>query len=168
MKNDVLNAFVALIYDPCGFVLSNLKWNTESKEYGACTFDLNEKKIQHRVSKITPTKTGQFVAIWKRNNEGITIPYDVSDTFDYIVISSVSGNNLGQFIFPKYVLEEKGIISRNGKGGKRGIRVYPPWDSTTNDQAKKTQNWQSNYFLLIQKDASTNLQMVKQMFSITD
>lgn len=165
MKNDVLNAIVALIYDPCGFVLSNLKWNTESKEYSACTFDLNGKKIQHRVSKITPTKTGQFVAIWKRNNDGITIPYDASDTFDFIVISSVSGNNLGQFIFPKYVLEEKGIISRNGKGGKRGIRVYPPWDITTNNQAKKTQNWQSNYFLPIQKKDSTNFLLVKQMFS---
>lgn len=104
-----------LIYDKCGFNLTNLKQHIESKEYGACTFELNGKIIQQRFSKITPTKTGQFVTIWKRNKEGITEPFDISDDLDFIIITSKSGDNFGQFIFPKSVLEDKGIITRNKK-----------------------------------------------------
>ena len=47
-----------LIYDKCGFDIKNPKLNSESVEYGACSFYLNRKTIQHGVSKITPTKIG--------------------------------------------------------------------------------------------------------------
>jgi hypothetical protein len=112
-----------LVYDKCGFVLTNLKLNSESVEYGACSFRLDGQRIEHRVSKITPTKTGQFVTIWKRNINGITEPFDILDDIDFVVITSKSEANIGQFIFPKSVLADKGIISQNGKGGKRGIRA---------------------------------------------
>jgi hypothetical protein len=148
-----------LVYDKCGFELKDLKINAESVEYGACSFTLNGKVIQHRVSKITPTKTGQFVTIWKRNKEGITEPFDISDDLDFIIITSKSGGNFGQFIFPKSVLAEKGIISKIGKEGKRGIRVYPPWDVVTNKQAEKTQNWQIKYFFTIKNEHSTDLEL---------
>jgi hypothetical protein len=52
-----------LVYDKCGFDFTNLKQSLESKEYRACSFKLNGKTIQYRISKITPTKTVQFVAI---------------------------------------------------------------------------------------------------------
>lgn len=45
-----------LVSDKYGFDLTNLRQNIESKEFGACTFELNGKRIQQRVSKITPTK----------------------------------------------------------------------------------------------------------------
>ena len=45
------------------------------------------KKIQHRVSKITPTKNGQFVTLWKRNQNGITEPFDINDEIDFIIIT---------------------------------------------------------------------------------
>jgi hypothetical protein len=153
-----------LVYDKCNFDLTNPNLNTESAEYGACTFGLNGKKIQHRVSKITPTKAGQFVTIWKRNKDGITQPFNVLDDIDFIIITSKSDNNFGQFIFPKSVLADKGIITRNGKEGKRGIRVYPPWDVATNREAKKTQSWQVRYFLTIHKDNSTDLSLIKKLF----
>jgi len=156
-----------LVYDKCGFVLKNLKENHESVEYNACSFALNQHKIEFRVSKITPTKTGQFVSIWKRNENGITEPFASSDDLDFIVITSKSGENLGQFIFPKSVLVEKGIISNKGKDGKRGIRVYPPWDKATNKQAEKTQVWQVNYFLLIKGDKSTDLNLARMLFNET-
>jgi hypothetical protein len=152
-----------LVYDKCGFNLTNLKVNTESVEYGACSFELNGKSIQYRISKITPTKIGQFVTIWKRNTEGITQPFDISDEIDFVIISAKSGNNFGQFIFPKSALADKGIITKNGKEGKRGIRVYPPWDITHNQQAKKTQAWQKNYFLAIKDDNSTDLSLTKKL-----
>ena len=135
-----------LVYDKLNLEFENLILHSEGEEYGACRFDINRQKIEHRVSKITPTKAGQFVTIWKRNEQGITAPFDVFDDIDFIIITSKKEGNLGQFIFPKTVLIEKGIISQNEKEGKRGIRVYPPWDEATNRQAEKTQNWQVNYF----------------------
>lgn len=155
-----------LVYDTCSFEFSNLIIDSESVEYQACSFKLNSFQIIHRLSKITPTKIGQFVTIWKRNDKGITAPFDVSDDFDFIIITSKSGENLGQFVFPKSVLLEKGIISNNNTSGKRGIRVYPPWDIPTNKQAEKTQNWQIKYFYSIKKEYfEPNL--VKKLFNNT-
>ena len=163
-----LNVVKELVYDKCGFDLSNLNQNIESSEYGACTFELNGKRVQQRISKITPTKTGQFVTIWKRNKNGITEPFDILDDIDFIIITSKSGDNFGQFIFPKSVLADNGIIKRNGKEGKRGIRVYPPWDIATNKQAEKTQSWQTKYFLTIKKENTTDLDLTIKLFSKID
>lgn len=152
-----------LVYDNCEFELTDPKLNSESSEYGACSFRLNGKTIEHRVSKITPTKNGQFVTIWKRNKDGITEPFNISDKLDLIIITSKSGENFGQFIFPKTVLADKEIITINNKVGKLGIRVYPPWDIPTNKQAGKTQSWQIKYFLTIKNDNSTDLILAKKL-----
>ncbi|QHT70798.1 MepB family protein [Rhodocytophaga rosea] len=157
-----------LVYDKCGLRLTNLQLNLESVQYGACTFDVNGKRVEHRVSKITPTKTGQFVTLWKRNKNGITKPFDMLDDMDFVVITSKSGDNMGQFIFPKSVLADKGIISQNEKGGKRGIRVYPLWDKVTNKQAEKTQRWQTKYFVTIKSDGSADLDLTKKLFDKTN
>jgi hypothetical protein len=157
-----------LVYDKCGFDFTNWKQNLESAEYGACSFELNGKTIQYRISKITPTKTGQFVTIWKRNKDGITKPFEMLDDLDFIIITSKSGSNFGQFIFPKSVLADNGIITKNGKEGKRGIRVYPPWDIVTNKQAIKTQSWQTKYFLTIKNDNSTDLDLLKKLITETN
>mgnify|MGYP003500361842 CR=1 FL=1 len=92
-----------LLYNECGFQLQHLVWNPESTNYGACSFELNNYKIQYRVANITPTKIGQFAAIWKRNNEGITAPFDVADSLDFMIISVRDSENFGQFIFPKLI-----------------------------------------------------------------
>ena len=63
------------------------------------------------------------MTIWKRNKDGITEPFDTSDDFDFVIITARNDNNFGQFIFPKSILADKGIITRKGKEGKRGIRV---------------------------------------------
>lgn len=156
-----------LVYDKCGFDLTNLQQNLESKEYGACSFVLNGKTIEQRISKITPTKTGQFVTIWKRNKDGITEPFDNLDNFDFVIITARNEEKFGQFIFPKSVLADKGIITRNGKIGKRGIRIYPTWDLTTNEQARKTQSWQTKYFITIKNDNSTDLELTKKLLTQT-
>ena len=127
---------------------------------------MNDKLIQYRVANITPTKIGQFVAIWKRNNNGITVPFDVADSLDFMIISVRDSENFGQFIFPKSVLVSHGIISQNEKGGKRGIRVYAPWDKPENKQAIKTQAWQVNYFVEIRENSHLDLEFVKKNLSI--
>lgn len=137
------------VYLPCGFKCSGINISDESVEYGAAAFQLNDLHLIFRVAKITPTKIGQFVTIWKRIGDGPTQPYDASNSVDFIVVSVRNNNLFGQFIFPRSILLEKNIMSLNGKGGKRGIRVYPPWDKPTSKQAKKTQAWQLKYFLEI-------------------
>ncbi len=153
------------IYDRCGLTCTNAVVYTESTEYAACSFELNTKKIQHRLSKITPTKIGQCVTIWKRNGEGITEPYDLSDAIDFIIITSRKEDMLGQFIFPVSVLAEKGIISTHKKNGKRGIRVYPPWDQPTSKQARATQEWQLHFFIPIPANDLMNSDLIKQLFT---
>lgn len=152
-----------LVYDICNFEISNLVNDLESLEYQACSFQMNSYEIIHRFSKITPTKIGQFVTIWKRNNKGITTPFDVLDSFDFIIITCKSDENLGQFVFPKAVLLEKGILNNSNNTGKRGIRVYPTWDNPTSKQAIKTQSWQTKYFYLITENNVSNLEFVKKM-----
>lgn len=171
MKNNNLPASALLsikelVYDKCNYEFSNLVIDSESAEYQACSFQLNSFEFIHRFSKITPTKIGQFVTIWKRNSRGITAPFDVLDNFDFIVITSKSDENLGQFVFPKSVLLAKGIISNNNTSGKRGIRVYPPWDIPKSKQAEKTQLWQLKYFYSI-TEKSFDIKLVKKLLTKT-
>lgn len=121
----------------------------ECEEYSGYTCLLDTFTIKFRKAKITPKKIGQFVTVWKRNAEGITTPYTLSDPFDFYIILTEASNQVGCFIFPKSILGEKGILTTPKQEGKRGFRVYPTWDAPTSKQAKKTQQWQENYFILL-------------------
>ena len=151
------------VYDPCGLKVSNLQIEAESKGYGACRFELNEFKIISRNAKVTPKKVGQFVTFWKRNKEGITEPLHASGDFDFYLITTKTETQLGQFVFPKSILIEKGIVSTDKKDGKRGFRVYPIWDITNNKQANKTQKWQLDYFYEITE--TVNFKKVNELFA---
>ncbi len=162
-KNDFLFA-KEVLYEPCGFNCTEPVLELESTEYGACDFKLDDFNIKYRVAKITPTKTGQFVTLWKRNKQGIIEPFDVNDKIDFFIISTRKDNHFGQFIFPKAVLYEKGVIADETKEGKRAIRVYPPWDDANSKQAQKTQQWQLKYFLEIPEDGAVDLLRAKIYF----
>ncbi|ABG59666.1 MepB family protein [Cytophaga hutchinsonii] len=153
---------VQKIYETYGWACSEIQPESESTEYGAATFRLNNKKIIFRVAKRTPTKTGQFVTIWKRNPEGITTPFDAADAFDFIVIFVRNGEQTGQFVFSKKVLTENRIISAGKNTGKRGIRVYAPWDRTENKQAQQTQTWQLAHFIVHGKSERNRLEILFQ------
>lgn len=135
------------LYNRCGLSFTEFHTEKESAEYDACTFKLNGKSVICRTAKITPTKIGQFVTVWKRNENGVTAPFNINDNFDFFVITTLNGELSGQFIFPKSVLLAKGVISGGNSVGKRGIRVYPSWDLASNKQAQKTQHWQLAYFV---------------------
>lgn len=109
---------------------------------------MQNKNIIYRIAKITPKKIGQFVLLYKRIGMSLIMPYDLSDQVDLFIVSVHSADNHGQFIFPKEVLFQKGFVSKDGTGGKRAMRVYPPWDVAASPQAKKTQAWQLQYFCL--------------------
>jgi len=75
-----------------------------------------------------------------------------------LIISTRKGDLFGAFIFPKMVLYQQKIFSDKNKDGKRGIRVYPPWDLARSKQAQKTQEWQTNDFVnLSTNPVQTNL-----------
>lgn len=151
-----------LVYDSCNFEVTQPQPEAESADYNAYHFYLNRKSICYRLAKITPTKTGQFVTLWKRNKNGSIAPFDFLDLIDFVIISVRKNDLFGQFIFPKSILLEKGIFSTSLKEGKRAIRVYPPWDETTSKQAQKTQQWQLLYFYKILPE--TNCDVFKSIF----
>ncbi|GGW32355.1 MepB family protein [Arenibacter certesii] len=153
------------IYTPCGWVIDNLYLSTESTEYHACTYQLNQLAIIGRMAKNTPKKIGQFVTLWKRNILGITSPYNEEDKMDLCVINVQLDNQFGQFIFPKTLLLHQGIISTAKKEGKRGFRVYPPWDRPDNKTAQNTQNWQLDYFLRIKSNIKTDLHRANKLYA---
>ena len=97
----------------------------------------------------TSKKIGMFVSIWKRNNEGITIPYSENDNFETMNIHCNQHGQVGRFEFPKSILLEKGIISSEKFRGKNGMRVYPSWVKPIVAQAITTQNWQLAYFKIV-------------------
>ncbi|MBU3145361.1 MepB family protein [Clostridium sp. CF012] len=164
IHNDLL-ATKKFVYDWIKFQCSNPAIEVQNTEYGAYVFKLNALLIRFRVAKITPTKVGQFVTLWERIGDGPIQPYDISDPVDLFVVSTRQGNKFGQFIFPKSVLCDKGIVSNKGKGGKRAIRVYPPWDKPTSPQAQKTQAWQLEYFLEIPLNISIDCVRTRMLYS---
>ena len=102
--------------------------------------------------------------MWKRKNEKSAIePFDISDNIDLFVINVKIETHFGQFVFPKSVLVEQGIIT-DKKEGKRAIRVYPIWDLTESKQAKKTQKWQLDYFLKIPFDETLDINRTKLLY----
>ncbi|MBP9926537.1 MAG: MepB family protein [Cyclobacteriaceae bacterium] len=152
-----------LVFKACGLKLSNVETEIESQEYFAHNFQLDGKNIKFRKAKITPTKSGQFVTIWKRNKKGITEPFDISDNISLYLIAIRKEANFGLFIFPKIVLYENKILSDKTRDGKRGIRVYSTWDLTSNKQAQKAQLWQTNYFIELSKDKQIDLTRAKHL-----
>jgi len=158
-----LNQIKTEIYDKCSFEISHFKLEPESREYDACLFDLDGRKIICRNAKITPKRVGQFVTFWKRNENGPIEPFEENDKIDFYVVNVRTENGFGQFVFPKSVLIGKGIISSGKKEGKRAFRVYPSWDIVKNKQAELTQNWQLSYFYEIGK--MTDFKKVNDLYS---
>lgn len=150
------------LYNNCSLDISTLELEPESAAYDACRFELNGQHIICRSAKITPKKAGQFVTFWKRSGNGPIEPFSETERFDFFVVNVRAENKLGQFVFPKSVLIEKGLVSTTGKEGKRAFRVYPPWDTVLNKQAAHTQQWQLTYFYEIGE--MTDFNKVKALY----
>jgi hypothetical protein len=159
-----ISALKESVFEKCLFQITEPLMEKESTEYGACTFEVKKLKIVYRNAKITPTKSGQFVTLWKRKGDGPIQPFDINDNIDLVIINTQKNNLIGQFVFPKSVLSDKGIISNNRKEGKRAFRVYPPWDETTSNQARKTQLWQLEYFLSNDTDKPLDINRAKMLY----
>lgn len=164
-SSKVLLLFQELICKPCSYRLNQLVVEDESADYQAAEFRLNDLIVKFRNAKVTPTKVGLFVTFWKRNGKGPIQPFDVSDPIDLFVVSVEEKNNFGVFVFNKLILQKQGILSQKKVGGKRALRVYPPWTLTVSAQAKKTQAWQSEYFIELNADKSTDVKLFKKILT---
>lgn len=151
-----LEETLAKIYQPAGLDIQDFESEPESQDYGACQFRLGGQKIVFRIAKTTPKKVGQFVVLWKRAASGGIEPFDIKDDVDFFVVAVHTPTHTGQFVFPKEILYEKGILQGKASDGKRAIRVYSAWDITTSGQAKNTQAWQADYFFELTEDQEEN------------
>ena len=128
-------------------ILTSFQYEAEGKEYLACRFVRDGYNYRGRKAKLTPKKKGLFVTFWKRNKEGITEPHHATDDFEYLLINVQKDSQSGYYLFSKEVLIQRGVVSTNTAEGKRGFRIYPPWDAVDNKTAKKSQEWQNEYFI---------------------
>lgn len=154
-----------ILYKACNFTLPTLIPEPESQEYFAHSYLLEQKNIRFRIAKKTPLKNGYFVTIWKRFKNGSTAPYDQDDNVDLLIINVIHGQSIGQFVFPKTILIKKSIFSQKNKGGKRGFRVYSPWDTIESAQAQSTQKWQIKFFIDITPGIILNVSLAKKLYS---
>jgi len=118
----------------------------DNHEYGAAVASRGQELIRFRVGKLTPTKVGLFVAVWRRAQDGSTEPFPAEEGIGLLVVTAREGNNAGHFAFPGSALVKHRIVSVKGVGGKRGFRVYPPWSEVSSGQALRTQQWQCAFF----------------------
>ncbi|TNE79830.1 MAG: MepB family protein [Bacteroidetes bacterium] len=150
------------LIQPSTLHISDFVEETESTEYEACRFQLNGRGIVCRKAKLTPKKVGQFVTFWKRQGTGPIEPFSDQDELDFFIVNVSTATRTGLFVFPRTVLLEKGILSKANKEGKRGFRVYPPWDKVESKQAIQTQKWQLSCFY--EKDDSINWAVLERLF----
>ena len=153
------------IYNQVGCQMQNISVDVESKNYWGMTFLFNNQNICFRKAKITSKKQGQFVAVSKRVLDGQTRPYNNHDNIDVLVIHVEVEGSIGQFIFTKNVCNKYGIFSTGTEQGKRGLRIHPPWDLVDNKQAKKTQKWQSDHFILFNENTDIVRKKIKLLIN---
>ncbi|MCL9695068.1 MepB protein [Staphylococcus aureus] len=132
--------------------LTNFKIDNLNFDYEGFSFELDNLSFKSRLAKKTPKKEGYFVAFWRKNEVNENIPFDYETIEDKLIINIIDNDKIGQFIFPKKVLKEKGVIKSNKSKGKMAMRVYPIWVSNLNATAQNTQRWQTKYFVDLSKN----------------
>jgi hypothetical protein len=156
-----------MIYESNHLTVKSVQEEKQNSKYGAGTFQLSSKTVRFRVANITPTKVGQFVAFWEKDENNKNQPYLYEEAPDLLVITTFKNENeFGQFIFPKEVLLKQNILRSTSTKGKMAIRVYPSWDSPSSNQAMKTQKWQLPYFVDMCNPNKLPLEKVMELYSI--
>lgn len=127
--------------------------NPEARAYSGCSYVLTgpdglSTRTVFRAAKVTPTKAGLFVTLWQRGADGETRPYALTDDVETFIVWAATAAGCGYFHFPAGALAEHGILSGGTRPGKRGFRLYTPWDKNLNANASRTWDWQRNYFTI--------------------
>lgn len=117
----------------------------QHSDYQSGVVDLSGEQWHIRTARNTATKPGAFVAFWRRDDAGETIPFDVDRVGAGLMVFIEQGNQRGVFRFTTDHLDRLGVLT--GKtSGKRGFRVYPEWCKELNSRALATQQRQISAF----------------------
>lgn len=138
----------------------------ESSDYYAHTFSIKDQRVRFRIAKKTPKKKGWFVTMWKRDISGQTAPYDARDRVDFFVIGLIDEEYFGLYIFPKALLLEKNIFSKEGRGGKHALRVYAPGQELSSRAALATRRWQTPFYIDLRSKEASEAKL-RELYAIT-
>lgn len=127
--------------------MSNLQIESQNSNYEGFTFNVDTTTFRSRTAKLTSKKMGYFVVFWEKDSEGTNQPYLYENAPDKLIINIIDNNQIGQFVFPKDMLEKQCILKSGNQRGKMAMRVYPDWVTELNKTAHKTQQWQMPYFI---------------------
>lgn len=134
----------------------------QNSEYEGVTFKIGQFSYRSRLAKKTPNKKGYFVVFWEKDQYHHNTPFKFDGSPDKLIISIKDGLHSGQFIFPKSILVEKGVLSYERQVGKMAIRIYPDWVNELNSTAQRTQLWQLNYF--VNSDKSMSIDRIRSLY----
>lgn len=155
-----------MIYEPNDLPVKSIQEENQNSKYGAGIFKLSSRTVRFRVANITPTKAGQFVAFWEKDENNKNQPFTYDEAPDLLVITTFRDNGeFGQFIFPKEVLFKQDILKSSSTKGKMAIRVYSGWDTPTSKQARNTQKWQLPYFVDMSDPSELPIDKIMKLYS---
>lgn len=118
-----------------------------ASRYSGHRLTLGPLVLAYRRALPTPKKTGAFVTLWLRSASGPIRPLRAADGVDAVLIHVADAVGSGLFVFPFATLERRGVASVPGRDGKRGFRVYAPWVDCSSAQARRSREWQRDFFL---------------------
>ncbi|EOO77737.1 MepB family protein [Bacillus nitratireducens] len=163
--SNIVEKLDKMIYKPNNLFITNQKEEKQNSEYAGGIFQLNNRSIRFRVSKITPNKIGQFVSFWEKDASMRNQAFSYDSAPNLLVITCIADNKLGQFIFPKEILLKEKILKTQNQKGKMAMRVYPIWDKPVSNQAKKSQRWQLQYFVDLSDSKNAAIHKLLNLYS---
>ena len=118
----------------------------QNSDYESGVVLIGKEQWRIRTARITPTKPGAFVAVWKRGEGGSTRPFRADESMSGLLVFVAEQERFGVFKFTPAHLISLGYVSSDLHPGKRGFRVYPAWCSNLNPQALRAQRAQGAAF----------------------
>lgn len=152
------------LFSKLNITINSAAVEVDNDAYGGELLETSRGAMRLRTGKVTPTKPGFFVTVWRRAEGGKTEPFPSDSGVNFLVITVQDQQGSGMFIFPTTALVIHGIVSVNGNGGKRGFRLYPPWLLNLNPTAARSQKWQTKFFV----DETAGLDRFDQLLTHLD
>ena len=118
----------------------------QNSDYESGVALIGTEQWRIRTARITPTKPGAFVAVWKRGEGGSTRPFTSNEALSGLLVFAEEEERFGVFRFTAMHLLSLGYITSASHPGKRGFRVYPSWSSELNPQASRAKRAQAPAF----------------------